>query len=378
MSAQATVELVSVAKRFGATVAVDRISLKVPGGSYCCLLGPSGCGKTTTLRMIAGHESVSEGDIIIGRNIVTDRPPARRSTAMMFQNYALFPHLDCLDNVAFSLKMRGIGKKARHTRAREMLALVHMEDFASRLPQQLSGGQQQRVALARALITGPSVLLLDEPLSALDPFLRLRMREELRRLQRELGITFIHVTHSQEEALALADLVVLMDHGRVQQMGPPMDIFEAPASAFVARFIGGHNVMDAKVVERAGERAVVALANGARCVVPMAAELGAEICFAVRSDTIRLVDPATMPAAAENRLSGSVANIEYHGSWVRVRLETGAVKHFIVTATDRQFLQRPCQVGDTVAAVWAEHDSRPLGTGADVVPINSKEVDHVA
>lgn len=351
MSAQATVELVSVAKRFGATVAVDRISLKVPGGSYCCLLGPSGCGKTTTLRMIAGHESVSEGDIIIGRNVVTDRPPARRSTAMMFQNYALFPHFDCLDNVAFSLKMRGIAKKARHARAREMLALVHMDDFASRLPQQLSGGQQQRVALARALITGPSVLLLDEPLSALDPFLRLRMREELRRLQRELGITFIHVTHSQEEALALADLVVLMDQGRVQQMGAPMDIFDSPVSAFVARFIGGHNVMDGKVVERREDRVVVALANGAHCTVTGAAEPGTELSFAIRSDTIRLVDPASMPAATENRLTGRIANIEYHGSWVRVRLEPSAIEDFVVNLTDRQFLQRPCRVGDTVAAV---------------------------
>lgn len=378
MSAQATVELVSVAKWYGATLAVDRISLKVRGGSYCCLLGPSGCGKTTTLRMIAGHESVSEGDIVIGNIVVTDRPPARRSTAMMFQHYALFPHLNCLDNVAFSLKMRGVGKPARRARAREMLALVHMEEFASRLPQQLSGGQQQRVALARALITGPSVLLLDEPLSALDPFLRLRMREELRRLQRELGITFIHVTHSQEEALALADMVVLMDHGRVQQIGAPIDIFESPDSAFVARFIGGHNVMDGRVVERVGDRVVVALENGALCLVPMTAELGGDICFSVRCDAIRLLDPATVPAPTENRLTGRVGNIEYHGSWVRVRLETGAVKDFIVTLTDHRFLQRPLQVGDAVAAIWYEHDARRLGGGAAATRNTSREMDHVA
>src|SRR6202040_291931 len=156
---------------YGATVAVDAVDLRVPAGRYCCLLGPSGCGKTTTLRMIAGHESVTSGDIRLGDDVITDLPPARRGTAMMFQSYALFPHLNCLDNVAFSLKMRGVGKTARHARAREFLNLVHMGDFADRLPAQLSGGQQQRIALARSLITKPRVLLLDEPLSALDPFL---------------------------------------------------------------------------------------------------------------------------------------------------------------------------------------------------------------
>ncbi|MBN8897618.1 MAG: ABC transporter ATP-binding protein, partial [Rhodospirillales bacterium] len=207
------VELVKVTKRYGTTVAVDAVSLRIPPATYCCLLGPSGCGKTSTLRMIAGHETVTEGDVLIRDANVTDLPPAKRGTAMMFQSYALFPHLTCLDNVAFSLKMRGVGKAERHAKAREYLALVHMADFAARLPAQLSGGQQQRVALARALITRPRVLLLDEPLSALDPFLRVKMREELKRLQRELGISFIHVTHGQEEAMALADLMVVMEAG---------------------------------------------------------------------------------------------------------------------------------------------------------------------
>jgi putative spermidine/putrescine transport system ATP-binding protein len=175
------VELVSVTKRYGETLAVDRISLRIPKSSYCCLLGPSGCGKTSTLRMIAGHESISEGDILIGDVDVAGLPPARRGTAMMFQSYALFPHLSCLDNVAFSLKMRGVAKAERHRRAREFLDLVHMADYTARLPAQLSGGQQQRVALARALIMQPSVFLLDEPLSALDPFLRVQMRQELKR-----------------------------------------------------------------------------------------------------------------------------------------------------------------------------------------------------
>src|ERR1700686_4843047 len=185
------VELIAVTKRFGDTTAVDGISLRIPRASYCCLLGPSGCGKTTTLRMIAGHEAISDGDILIGGQNVSNLPPVARGTAMMFQSYALFPHLNCLDNVAFSLKMRGVKKQERHDRARDFLKLVHMSDFAMRLPAQLSGGQQQRVALARALITQPKVLLLDEPLSALDPFLRIKVRTELRRLQQELGIVFV-------------------------------------------------------------------------------------------------------------------------------------------------------------------------------------------
>src|SRR6202045_2523171 len=243
MTTTAALELVQLTKKFGNVTAVDAINLRIPRGSYCCLLGPSGCGKTSTLRMIAGHEQITDGDVLIRDRNVTDLPPARRGTAMMFQSYALFPHLNCLDNVAFSLKMRGIGKAARHDRARGFLRLVEMEDFADRLRAQRWGGQQQRVALARSLITEPQVLLLDEPLSALDPFLRVRMREELKRLQRGLDITFIHVTHSQDEAMALADLMVVMDQGQIRQAGTPRQIFEAPANVFIARFIGGHNVL---------------------------------------------------------------------------------------------------------------------------------------
>src|SRR5882724_8439358 len=216
---QANLELIQITKRYGATTAVDAIDLRVAAGEYCCLVGPSGCGKTSTLRMIAGHEAVSSGDLIIGATNVTLLPPAKRGTAMMFQSYALFPHLSCVDNVAFLLKMKGIGKAERRAKAIELLHLVAMEQYAERLPSQLSGGQQQRIALARALITEPQVLLLDEPLSALDPFLRIRMRTELRRLQEQLGIVFVHVTHGQDEAMALADLVVVMNAGRIEQKG---------------------------------------------------------------------------------------------------------------------------------------------------------------
>jgi putative spermidine/putrescine transport system ATP-binding protein len=244
----ASVELAGVSKLYGTTTAVDQISLKVPDGSYCCLLGPSGCGKSSTLRMIAGHETVSRGDILIGDEVVNDLPPVRRGTAMMFQSYALFPHLSCVDNVAFSLHMRGVPKEKRRADAMRMLERVHMETYAERMPAQLSGGQQQRVALARALITNPRVLLLDEPLSALDPFLRIKMREELKRLQADLGLTFIHVTHGQDEAMALADLMVIMDGGRIVQAGTVREVFHEPRTAFVARFIGGHNVVPADLL----------------------------------------------------------------------------------------------------------------------------------
>jgi putative spermidine/putrescine transport system ATP-binding protein len=355
MMDERTVELVSVTKRFGPTVAVDTVSLRIPGGKYCCLLGPSGCGKTTTLRMIAGHESVSSGDIRIGREVVTGLPPARRRTAMMFQNYALFPHLTALDNVAFSLKMRGVAKVARRARALELLALVHMESYAERLPAQLSGGQQQRVALARALVTEPSVLLLDEPLSALDPFLRVRMREELKRLQAELGVTFIHVTHSQEEALALADMIVVMEGGQVQQAGPAREIFDAPRSAFVARFLGGHNVVAGRVVALADGHAVLRSEAGEFRVLGDA-PVGSEASVAVRSDKVRLIDAAGI----DGSLRGRVANIEYHGPWLRVRLEGEALDDFIVTMADSQFDRHPVRIGDAVGAVWAAADGRLL------------------
>ncbi len=327
MDMRSEIELVAVSKRFGATTAVNRVSLRIPSASYCCLLGPSGCGKTTTLRMIAGHEAATDGDILIGGQNVTLLPPIRRGTAMMFQSYALFPHLNCLDNVAFSLKMRGVRKAERHASAREYLALVHMEPYAERLPSQLSGGQQQRVALARALITRPRVLLLDEPLSALDPFLRTRVREELKRLQRELGITFIHVTHSQDEAMAMADLMVVMEEGEIRQSGPPRDIFERPANAFIARFIGGHNVLST-------ERGLIA----------------------IRADRCRL---ASGPGAGPS-VSGRIAAVEYQGAMVRVALATDAGEAASALLPDNDFYAHPMSPGDVATLMWSEHDAHVL------------------
>ena len=360
-ASRGAIELVAVSKHYGETVAVAGIDLHVPPGAYCCLLGPSGCGKTTTLRMIAGHESASEGDILIDNRNVSELPPARRGTAMMFQDYALFPHLDCVDNVAFSLKMRKVGKKDRRRRALEQLRLVHMEPFAQRLPVQLSGGQKQRVALARALMTDPDVLLLDEPLSALDPFLRIRMRGELKRLQGEAGITFIHVTHSQEEAMALADLVVVMDHGCIEQTGSPRDVYNAPATAFVARFIGGHNVIRGSVTRRGGRDMELRGNGGARFLVPASRSgEGDAVAFAVRSDKIGLVGNSAEVEAGSSRLPARVRSIEYQGAWVQLTLEAPDVDDFSVTLSENRFFSHTVKEGDEVIATWSIENTHPL------------------
>ena len=253
MSNTGQIELIGLSKNFDAVTAVGSVKLTIPSGTYCCLLGPSGCGKSTTLRLIAGHEIPTSGDILISNKNVTDRPPAKRGTAMMFQNYALFPHLNCLENVAFSLKMAGNKKAERSERAMEMLSLVEMEELKNRLPSQLSGGQQQRVALARALVGNPDILLLDEPLSALDPFLRRQMRAELKQLQRKLNITFVHVTHSQEEAMALADLVVVMRDGQIEQADKPRTVFKEPVNEFVAEFLGDQNILIGQIISAKGK-----------------------------------------------------------------------------------------------------------------------------
>ena len=322
-------ELVKLTKRYGDTTAVDAIDLKIEAGSYCCLLGPSGCGKTSTLRMIAGHEIASSGDIVFGAKNITELPPSGRGTAMMFQSYALFPHLSCIDNVAFSLKMRGVSKPDRRKRAGELLDLVAMGRYAERLPAQLSGGQQQRVALARALITEPQIVLLDEPLSALDPFLRARMRGELRALQRRLGIIFVHVTHGQDEAMALADLAVIMNDGKIEQAATPRELFNTPRTAFVARFIGGHNVLDS---------------------------VGGQI--AVRSDRLQLARPGTLRNKA-GALDAIVRGVEYQGTYIQVTLD-GQGREITATVDEPTFDALPLEPGDSVAVSWAEQDIHPL------------------
>jgi putative spermidine/putrescine transport system ATP-binding protein len=337
----AALELVQLTKMFGSVTAVDAINLKIPAGSYCCLLGPSGCGKTSTLRMIAGHEYATSGDIIVGAKNVTDLPPAERSTAMMFQSYALFPHLSVIDNVAFALKMKGVAKAPRHAEARKLLELVDMQGYAARLPAQLSGGQQQRVALARALITSPQILLLDEPLSALDPFLRLRMRTELKKLQRELGISFIHVTHGQDEAMALADIVVLMNGGRIEQQGSPREIFNHPRTEFTAKFIGGHNV----------------IAVG-------------DATFAVRNDRLTLSAPGK--AVDGPSIAGTVNEVEYQGTYVRVAIAVEGRPDISAQLSENQFDAANYAVGDAVLVSWDPALASPLKPLSSATPTAAK------
>ena len=288
------IELAGVVKTFDGFVnAVDGVNLKIPDGAYCCLLGPSGCGKTTILRMIAGHDDPTAGEILIGGENVVGLPPVARRTAMMFQSYALFPHLSVRDNIAFSLRVRGMSKADRHRAADAMMEKVRLSEFADRLPAQLSGGQQQRVALARAAITEPRVLLLDEPLSALDEFLRIQMRQELGQMQRELGITFVHVTHTQLEAIALADLVVVMEKGKIRQAGPAREVYASPKDRYVAEFLGGQNVLSGQVRTVNGHHAVVAAPPaGSGITVPLTpgvhVDAGDKIAIAVRRDDIEL------------------------------------------------------------------------------------------
>lgn len=307
-------ELVHLTKRYGNTLAVRDLNHVFSPGSYVCLLGPSGCGKSSTLRMIAGHEEVSDGAIVLDGQDISHLPPARRGTAMMFQNYALFPHLSVRDNVAFSLRMKGVAKQVRHKRADGLLELVDMTQYADRLPAQLSGGQQQRVALARALVTEPKVLLLDEPLSALDPFLRIRMRAELKKLQRELAITFLHVTHGQDEALALADEIVVMNDAVIEQAGPARDVWARPRTEFVARFIGGHNV--------------ITLPSGK---------------VTLRADAVALTDTG---------LAATVTAVEFQGASVAVTSRTEGGEDVLALLPEAEFFTSPRSPGDAVRLSW--------------------------
>jgi len=339
VSPRDAVELVALTKNYGSgKPAVDGINLRIASGSYCCLLGPSGCGKSTTLRMIAGHESVTGGDILLENRNITDLPAAARGTAMMFQSFALFPHLSALDNVAFSLKMKGVDKAARHKQAADLLERVAMGHLSARKPGELSGGQQQRVALARALITQPRVLLLDEPLSALDPFLRIQMRAELRRWQKELGLTFIHVTHSQEEAMALADTMVVMNHGVIEQMGSPHEIYNRPVSEFVARFMGGHNVLTTPVGK-----------------------------ISVRTDHMQLSPDFANLGDGKSNKRAVITDIEYQGTYVLVGLQNpgvaisaSATAEISVMVPEATFAARPFQLGESVQLNWSPNAAHAL------------------
>ncbi|HTO65754.1 MAG TPA: ABC transporter ATP-binding protein [Bradyrhizobium sp.] len=360
------IELAGVCKSFdGATNVVDGVNLKIADGAYCCFLGPSGCGKTTILRMIAGHEDPTAGEILIGGQNVVGLAPAARRTAMMFQSYALFPHLSVRDNVAFALRVRGVSKADRLRAADSMLDKVRLTPFADRLPAQLSGGQQQRVALARAAITEPRVLLLDEPLSALDEQLRVQMRGELRRMQRELGITFIHVTHTQLEAIALADLVVVMEQGRIKQAGPAREVYATPNDRYVAEFLGGQNVLHGRIEKVNGASFVIVPPMQGAIEVPLGARarlsVGDRVDIAVRRDDVELIRPGReLPPGRASALPSRVLAIEYQGNFVKVMLDTVPDDEFVAYVPERVFFSDPLNVGDMVLATWVADRARPL------------------
>jgi spermidine/putrescine transport system ATP-binding protein len=309
------IRLENVVKRFEDVVAVDGISVEIPPGSFFALLGPSGCGKTTTLRMIGGFEEPDAGAIYLGEHDVVGLPPYRRDVNTVFQSYALFPHLSVFENVAFGLRRKGVDGKQVRGRVEEMLRLVGLEGAGGRKPRQLSGGQQQRVALARALVNRPQVLLLDEPLGALDLKLRKQMQLELKQIQHELGLTFVHVTHDQEEAMTMADAIAVMNFGRIEQLGPPSELYERPATAFVAGFLGVSNLLSGTVTAPD----LVRLDTGDDVRAQVNGRAG-RVAVGIRPEKIRL-GPA---GEGENSLAGTVRETAYVGVATQYVVETRA------------------------------------------------------
>jgi spermidine/putrescine transport system ATP-binding protein len=325
------VRLDRVTKEFHEVVAVDDLSMEIRRGEFFSMLGPSGCGKTTTLRMIGGFEEATAGTIYLGDVEVTGLPPFKRDVNTVFQNYALFPHLSVFENVAFGLRRRKVAGPELARRVSEMLELVELPGYEKRKPQQLSGGQQQRVALARALINHPRVLLLDEPLGALDLKLRKQMQIELKRIQTEVGITFIYVTHDQEEAMTMSDRIAVMRHGRIEQLGTPEELYERPTTAFVAGFLGVSNLLDGSVIGSDDAWISVRLPDGSTLRAPAEGANGAEaVRVGVRPEKLRVVpaegaesDGAGASGAAElNSLGGTVLDASYIGVSTQYLIET--------------------------------------------------------
>jgi putative spermidine/putrescine transport system ATP-binding protein len=356
-------DLVNLTKEFpGGTVAVDDVNLHVDHGEYVVLLGPSGCGKTTTLRMIGGHEYPTSGDIVLDGQSLVDLPPHKRPTTTVFQHFALFPHRTVLDNVSFGLKMNKVGKDERRKLAMEALEVVGLTELAGRKPSALSGGQQQRVALARVLVTKPKALLLDEPLGDLDRLLQLRMRVELRNLQRQLGLMFIHVTHNQEESLSMADRIVVMNDARIQQVADPLTIATRPATELVARFMGDNNIISGKVVERADGRLVVEDEHGVRASLRVPGDkpaVGDAAQVSIRAAVVQIGDSA--PAAQVNSADCEIVFVEFLGDLVKLHLTAGGERLLAKVAGERypEFRGRE---GARIRISWEEEDVQLLST----------------
>jgi spermidine/putrescine transport system ATP-binding protein len=367
------VEIIDVTKQFGEVTAVDQMSLQIASGAFYSLLGPSGCGKTTTLRMIAGFEQPTSGEILLAGQPIAGVPPYRRNVNTVFQHYALFPHMDVAQNVGYGLRQKKVGRAEEQRRASEALALVRLSGYEKRRTWELSGGQQQRVALARALVNRPTVLLLDEPLGALDLKLRKEMQLELKALQREVGITFVYVTHDQEEALTMSDVIVVMRDGRIQQMGDPSELYERPVNRFVADFIGTSNFIKATVVgtDPATHRATVRTSPAPRSgdsqeltmrgtvtasgAMPTA---GNDVIVAVRPERVEVVPAATDTAAADGWtvVPGRLRQGTYLGDQTEYRIETDAVGELVARRQNAAGAGNALGVGpgDPVLVRWHE------------------------
>jgi spermidine/putrescine transport system ATP-binding protein len=358
---QPEIRLASLTKRFGDVVAVDDVSLTIDSGEFFSLLGPSGCGKTTTLRMIGGFDLPSSGTIELRGRDVTRDPPDRRPVNMVFQSYALFPHLDVAGNIAFGLKRRRVDGADIRRRTGEVLELVNLPGYEKRRTHEMSGGQQQRVALARALVNQPNVLLLDEPLGALDLKLRKRLQLELKRIQMEIGITFVYVTHDQEEALTMSDRIAVMNRGRIEQVGTPEDLYDRPSTPFVADFIGTTNLLSGTVAALREGESVIRLDSGDACIagadgcVP-----GKSIQFSVRPENIRLerADETPVALGERARLRGSVEQAAYLGAAVQyhIRTDGGLAVSVLASKAGPRF-----ESGDMVVLAWSPTDALILG-----------------
>ncbi|HEY7196700.1 MAG TPA: ABC transporter ATP-binding protein [Gaiellaceae bacterium] len=358
MSDAVAICLRGVRKSFGGVEAVKEVTTDILEGEFFTMLGPSGCGKTTTLRMIAGFEEPDEGTILLRDEDVTHVPPNRRSVNMVFQHYALFPHMSIRENVAFGLKLKKLPKGEQRSRVEEMLRIVQLEGTEKRKPSQLSGGQQQRVALARALVNRPAALLLDEPLGALDVKLRKQLQLELKRIQNELGTTFVYVTHDQEEALSMSDRIAVMNGGLVEQIGSPREVYEHPQTAFVADFIGSLNALDFRVDSVEGAVAVMSLGEGARLAVsaPNGTKTGATLKVAVRPERIRIEPADGRAPEGGSRLDGTIVELVYLGSLTQFHVDTQAGRIVSHCLTDESAAR--LEEGRRVSLTWApEHAS---------------------
>ena len=366
-STDGDLRLEGVTKRFGKFTAVDALDLVVPQGSFFALLGPSGCGKTTTLRMVAGLEQPTEGRVLLGDRDVTGTKPYQRPVNTVFQSYALFPHLDVFENVAFGLRRRRRKEVKREVEA--VLELVELQELARRKPAMLSGGQQQRVALARAIVNRPSVLLLDEPLGALDLKLRRQMQVELKRIQTEVGLTFVHVTHDQEEAMTMADTIAVMNGGRIEQMGSPTELYEMPRTTFTANFLGQSNLIEATVAGTAGEDLLLDV-HGERVAVPRSRSTTSEgrVWLGVRPEKLRVA----AADASGNRLTGIVTDASFIGvaTYYLVRLPWGQE----LTVVQQNDGTPPLPPGEPVTVTWLPHHGFGLDATQDA-HAGAEEVD---